>query len=70
LAVVRRRLQLGLAGVLAVLSLIAAASPAAASVTIGRLAPAPAISCAGSTVDLVEPAGTPYVVHPLPPQAP
>jgi hypothetical protein len=65
--VVRSRLQLGLAGIVAALSLIATASPAAASVTIGRLAPAPSLSCVGSTVDLVEPTGTPYVVPPLPP---
>jgi hypothetical protein len=52
---------------LAALSLIAVASPAAASVTIGRLAPAPSLSCVGSTVDLIQPTGTPYVVPPVPP---
>jgi hypothetical protein len=52
---------------LVALSLIAVASPAAASVTIGRLAPAPSISCAGTTLDLIEPTGTPYVVPPVPP---
>jgi hypothetical protein len=67
LAVVRREVQLGLAGALAVLSLIATASPAAASVTIGRLAPAPSLSCVGSSLDLIEPTGTPYVVPPVPP---
>jgi hypothetical protein len=54
---------------LVVASLAASASPAAASVTIGRLDPAPSISCAGSTLDLIEPtvnSGTGYVVPSIP----
>ena len=62
-------LRAGLASSLAALSLIATASPAAASETIGRLAPTPSVSCTGSTVDLLEPTvttGTRYVVPALP----
>lgn len=58
-----------MAASLAALSLTASASSAAASVTIGRLAPAPSISCAGSTLDLIEPtvrSGTGYVVPSIP----
>jgi hypothetical protein len=49
--------------------LIATVSPAAASETIGRVAPAPVVSCTGSTTDLLEPAvttGIGYVVPTLP----
>jgi hypothetical protein len=55
---------------LAALGLIGTASSAAASTTIGRLAPSPSVSCTGSTTDLLEPtvtSGTGYVVPPLPP---
>jgi hypothetical protein len=55
---------------LAALAALTSASGAAASETIGRLAPAPALSCAGSTLDLIEPdvsSGTGYVVPPVPP---
>ncbi|MDX6607100.1 MAG: hypothetical protein QOD14_1640 [Solirubrobacterales bacterium] len=44
-------------------------SPAGASVTIGRLDPAPSVSCAGTTIDLIEPnvtTGTGYVVPSIP----
>lgn len=61
--------RLGLTASLAALSLTASASPAAASVTIGRLDPAPSISCQGSTLDLIEPtvkSGTGYVVPSIP----
>ncbi len=54
----------------ATLASLTTASQAAASVTIGRLAPTPVISCAGSTLDLIEPtvaSGTTYVVPPIPP---
>jgi hypothetical protein len=66
----RNGLRAGLASSLAALSLIAASSPAAASETIGRLAPAPVVSCTGSTTDQLEPTvtmGTGYVVPALPP---
>jgi hypothetical protein len=66
----RNRLRATLASSLAVLSLIATASPTAASETIGRLAPTPSVSCTGSTFDLLEPTvttGTRYVVPALPP---
>lgn len=56
--------------VVAALAALSTASDAAASATIGRLAPSPLITCAGSTVDLIEPevvSGTEYVVPPLPP---
>ena len=46
------------------------ATSAAASVTIGRLAPTPSVSCTGSTFDFIEPtvtSGTGYVVPSLPP---
>ena len=61
--------RLALTASLAALSLTASASPATASVTIGRLDPAPSISCAGSTLDLIEPtvkSGTGYVVPSIP----
>ena len=48
----------GLASWLAAISLIVTASPAAASETIGRLAPTPSVSCTGSTFDLLEPTVT------------
>jgi hypothetical protein len=63
-----RRIHLGLACSIAVLSLLATAGPAAGSETIGRLAPAPSVSCAGSTVDFLQPtvtSGTGYVVPSL-----
>jgi hypothetical protein len=66
----RNGLRATLASSLAVLSLIATASPTAASETIGRLAPTPSVSCTGSTFDLLEPTvttGTRYVVPALPP---
>jgi hypothetical protein len=56
--------------VVAALPAVSTAPQAAASVTIGRLAPMPSISCAGSTLDLIEPtvtSGTTYVVPPIPP---
>jgi hypothetical protein len=65
---VRNGLRLGVAG-LAALSLIATASPAAASEAIGRLAPAPTVTCTGSTNDFLQPTvttGTGYVVPALP----
>jgi len=56
---------------LTALSLTASASPAAASVTIGQLAPAtPSVDCTGADFDHVQPSvtsGTTYVVPPLPP---
>ncbi|MFN2612677.1 MAG: hypothetical protein ABR536_04825 [Solirubrobacterales bacterium] len=55
---------------LAVLSLSASACPAAASVTIGQLAPAPSVSCAGTTFDFAQPtvtSGSAYVVPQVPP---
>jgi len=66
----RNGFRAGLISSLAALSLIAAASHAAASETIGRLAPMPAVSCTGSTSDWLEPTvttGTGYVVPVLPP---
>ena len=66
----RNGLPVGLASWLAAISLIVTASPAAASETIGRLAPTPSVSCTGSTFDLLEPTvttGTGYVVPALPP---
>jgi hypothetical protein len=66
----RNGLRAGLTSAIAALSLVAAASSAAASETIGRLAPAPTVSCTGSTSDWLEPAvtsGTGYVVPTLPP---
>ena len=66
----RRSLKrFAVAASLAALWLIASSSPAAASVTIGRLDPAPSISCAGTTLDLIEPtvnSGTGYVVPSIP----
>jgi hypothetical protein len=54
---------------LAALSLITTAWPAAASVSIGQLAPTPDISCAGTTFDIIQPdvaSGTPYSVPAIP----
>jgi hypothetical protein len=65
----RNGLRLGLASSLAALWLIASASPAAASETIGRLAPTPSTSCVGTTFDFIQPTvttGTGYVVPALP----
>ena len=64
----RRGLLAGIACSCGALALIAA-TPAAASTTIGRLAPAPQVGCVGSTTDWLEPTvttGTGYVVTPLP----
>ena len=64
----RRGLLAGIACSCGALALIAA-TPAAASTTIGRLAPAPNVGCVGSTTDWLEPTvttGTGYVVTPLP----
>jgi hypothetical protein len=64
----RRGLLAGIACSCAALALIAA-TPAAASTTIGRLAPAPSVSCVGSTTDWLEPTvttGTGYVVTAVP----
>jgi hypothetical protein len=66
----RRGLQTGIAGSLIALALIVLAPTASASVTIGRLAPAPSVSCVGSTTDWLEPTvttGTGYVVPAEPP---
>ena len=66
----RNGLRAGLLASLATLSLIATSSQAAASETIGRLAPTPVVSCTGSTTDWLEPTvttGTGYVVPALPP---
>ena len=65
----RNGVRAGLASSLAALALIAAPSPASASETIGRLAPTPSASCAGTTFDFLEPTvttGTGYVVPSLP----
>lgn len=65
----RHGLRLGVASSLAAISLIVTASPAAASETIGRLAPAPSVSCTGTTTDWIEPtvmSGIGYVVPTLP----
>src|SRR5262245_12910841 len=65
----RKGLRAGFASSLAALSLIATASPASASETIGRLAPTPATSCVNTTFDFIEPTvttGTGYMVPALP----
>lgn len=63
--------SLGFASLLATLSLLASGSSAAASVTIGQLAPpTPPVSCTGVDSDNVQPtvsSGTAYVVPALPP---
>ena len=66
----RRGVKAGAACSLVALAVLGAASQAAASVTIGRIAPGPSASCAGSSSDLLEPnvsGGTGYVVPALPP---
>jgi hypothetical protein len=65
----RNGLPIGLVSCLAAISLIVTASPAAASQTIGRLAPTPSASCTGSTTDWIEPtvtSGVGYVVPTVP----
>jgi len=65
----RNGLPIGLASCLAAISLIVTAPPAAASQTIGRLAPTPSVSCTGSTTDWIEPtvtSGVGYVVPTVP----
>ena len=62
--------KVGAACSLISLALLGAVSQAAASATIGRLAPAPSASCTGISSDLLEPTvsdGTGYVVPAMPP---